>query len=397
MKRIICVFAALAVVLSMTGCQNEETTSSGEKFTSNENVIVNGKHLSEYAVPVGEVSAGYDKHFENCKSKEFINLDWTNTPKLEFPELTECHNIEVTSYYTKPSNKEAIAKFENQCKHIFGEDYDSSKIYFSSSNSYPKIVESGHGMTYDAGARLSDFRAELENNDNIEIYDFAYVNFEKLQYLWGFPNSAPLWLCKGNAIELTGGKYRPPALLPYDLCGKYPTENFINDGTISDKTYKLIDGDYSIGEAISFFTNEYYRSQPYEIPENMSCKVDSVSAIEINGQYIYYLSVSQRWKNIPFDSIGEFSTSGSSSGNRFSYFSQSIITKKNDVDMAYQTYPPAVTEIGDFIDKIIPPDKAADIASENLTQSVKFEVKTAELIYSGTNNRESRISSLYPT
>ncbi|MGN0682814.1 MAG: hypothetical protein ACI4JY_03970 [Oscillospiraceae bacterium] len=399
MKRIFCIFAALAVVLSMTGCQKEETTSSGEKFTSNEEVIVNGKLLSEYAVPVSEVSADYDKHFENCKSKEFINLDWTNTPKLEFPELTECRDIEVALEYPSPSNKEALAKFENQCKQVFGEDYDSSKFFFNTpSKKYPEVIESGNGMTFEnAGSRVSDYREELENNDDIKLGWLTYVNLDKLHYLWGSADCDPVWVCKGHTIALTGIKYRPTGLLPCDLCGKYPTETFINDGTISDKTYRLDDGDYSIGEAIDYLVNDFYPTQPYGIYEGVTCKVNSVSAIQLEDDlYVYYMNFSPAYYGIPFDAIGEFSTTSSNS-DRADFRSQAIISKKNYVDMAHRPAQPNVTEVGDVIDKIIPLDKAAEIASESLTQAVKFEVKTAELIYSGMTNRETYIDHLCPS
>ncbi len=406
MKKILCILGAIAVVLSTTGCQNE-TAVSGEELVSdskeavsdNKQTTVNGKVPSEYTVPISEVKSEYDKHFADCKSKEYINLDWSNTPKLEFPELTECRDIEVNYYYTKPSNKEALAQFENKCKQIFGEDYDSSKFFFSTrSKAFPKVDESGNGMTVEnAGSRVADFREELENNDDIELGWLTYVNLDKLHYLWGSADCNPVWVCKGHTIALTGIKYRPTGLLPCDLCGEYPTENFINDGTISDKTYKLVDGDYSIGEAIDYFKNEFYPTQPYGINEGVSCKINSVSAIRLEDElYVYYLNFSPAYNGIPFDAIGEY-TSSSASADRADYRSQAIISKKNYVDMAHRPAQPAVTEVGDVIDKILPLDKAADIASESLTQAVKFEVKTAELIYSGMNNRETYIDYLCPS
>lgn len=197
---------------------------------------------------------------------------------------------------------------------------------------------------------------------------------------------------------MSGRKYRPMGLLPMDLLGEYPYETFFNDGTANDKTYKLSDGEYSIGEAIDFFINDFYRSQPFGNNEKISCAVRSVSPIKItDDMYYYLLRFTASWNGIPFDTAGEF-TSNNYTKRHYYDRGQAIISKNNDVDMAYGYAQPIVKETGDAIDMIIPFEKAADIASSCLTEAAIFEVRSAELIYSGTEqDEETHTNFLHPT
>lgn len=371
MKRHISIILALFLALGLTACDGRQ---------------------DDGLTPIGEVVDKFDEHFENCKTKEYANLDWTNANKTQVPQFTECYNIEVNEKFEPPSNKEAIAKFESYCKFYFGDDFDSDNIYFTSDSEFPNVVVEGHGMVYDrAGARLNDHRSVVENNDSITIKDYIYLNMEKYQYLWGAPLYYPMWLTKGAAITLSGDRYRPTGLLPIDLLSKYPYETFFNDGTIGDKTYKLYDGDYSIGEAIDYLVNDFYPSQPFDSMKKTSCSVRSVIAIKVKDDMYYYLmSFSPTWNSIPFDSTGEFTSNGGY--DTYQYYSENtmaLIAKKNDVDMAYCYVPGNIKEVGDPISRMLTLEDAADIASESLSGAVKFEVRSAELIYSGPLDREN--------
>lgn len=368
MKRHISIILAILLALSLTACDRQQ---------------------DDGLTPINEVVEKFDDHFENCKTKEYANLDWTNTKKPQVPQFTECYNIEVNENFDAPSNKEAIAKFESYCRFYFGKEFDDNNVYFRSDGGYPDVVVEGNGMTFDnAGARLNDHRSEIENNDSAAISYFVYVDLEKYLFLWGSPDSNPRWVTRGSAISLSGVRYRPMGLMPKDLLSQYPYETFFNDGTLKEKTYKLYDGDYSIGEAIDYFVNEFYPSQPFDDMKGFSCSVSSVSAIKVKDDMYYYLILfAPTWNSIPFDTAGEMS----SNGNPDRYYSrdaQAIMARKNDVDMACYYAPITVKEVGDPINKMLTLEDAADIASETLSGAVKFEVRSAELIYSGPVDSE---------
>ena len=105
---------------------------------------------------------------------------------------------------------------------------------------------------------------------------------------------------------------------------------------------------------------------------------------------------SPTYKNpIPFE-IAE-DKSGSNLPDYYAIYSQALIIKKNDIDAAHSFGPISdIQEAGGEITKIIPFKEAADIVSEGLTQSVKFDVISTDLIYHGSTN-DDNISILKPT
>lgn len=383
MKKLLSIVSTIAILLSLTACSTSKTE-------------INGVTIHKQAVPISEVTGEFDKHFEICKSKEYINLDWTNTQKTQVPTFGECHNVEVSDVFERPSNKDAFAQFESLCQWYFGEDYDNSNVYFSA-DEFPSMPIEGGGITYErGGTRLNDYRDKVENDDSILIYDYIYLDLEKKIYLWGTPVRQAIWVTRGAAITLSGRRYRPTGLLPADLLTEYPYETFFNDGTLSEKTYRLSDGDYSIGEAIDYFVNDYYLSQPFD-NEGVSCAVRTVSAIKVKDDLFFYLlKFAPSWNSIPFDTRGEFVSSSYVPYQYYNFNCQAIIVKKNDVDMAYNYVPPTINEVGEPIDRMLTLDKAADIASESLSSAVKFEVRSAELIYTGPEDKETHIGSLHP-
>ena len=401
------VIAFVSVLLSMSlfcGCDSEKI-SSGDSFggskTENNNIggepNVSGVKASEFAVPTGIVTGDFDKHFESCKSKEYVNLDWTSAQKTQPPGFTECYNIEVNKQFESLSNKEAITQIQNYCKLYFKDNYNSDNIFFTSDRDFPYAILEGNGMTFgNAGARLNEYKSVVENDDSVNIIGFFYVDLERNSYLWKPYVRGPIWLTRGLAIELTGNIFRPTGLLPSDLLNEYPYEVFLNDGSLGEETYKLSDGEYSIRDAVNYFTDDYFPSQPFDNIGDFSCEVKSVYAIEAaEDMFFYLLKFTPTWNSIPFDTRGEF-IAYNSKGRYFAFDSQALIVKKNDVDMAYDFSPPEIKNIGAPIDKMLTLEKAADIASESLSKAVVFEVRFAELIYSGIENTESGISYLSP-
>lgn len=380
-KSLSIVTATITLISLLSGCDKDE-------------IRADGKTISRYAVSVEQATANYEDDLQKCKSKKYDNLDWTNVCELQMPVLTECYDIQATAYYSKPSNKEAISAFVAQCEQHFGAEYKSDKIYFRANRDYAQSTETGNGMTYNAGVKLADFRAELENDDSILIYDFCYIDLENLNYLWGFTDSNPLWLCKGEAIRFLDYKYRPTSLLPSDLTDDYSYETFANNSDNLNKKYNLANGEYSFAEAVSFIENEFY---PSDI-DNLSCKVTTITPIQIKDDvYFYNMSFVPTWNNIPFDSNGEFEASDSNSANFFRYNAQALIVNKNEVDIAHRFSPLDIENFGEPIDRMLTLEKAADFASESLTKGVMFEVRSAELVYSGAKDNETNIASLCPT
>ncbi len=407
MKKILCIISTMAVMLSLAACDNSTHNSSAAE-SGNSTAINSGEQSGgtavnpktkthEAVVPVNVAADSFDNDFQKCKSKDYINLDWTNAKKTQTLSFTECHDIEVNfNAENKQSNRDVILNFEKYCKFFFGEEYDSKYIGCSAPDSnFKKTTLKRNGEDYFEHILINDHRQEFEADDTLDLGWITYLDPERNYYLWGSPETNPHWMDKGLAIEMTGKNFRPMGLIPSDLLREYPYETFYNDGTLDDKVYRLYDGEYSMRDAIDYFVNEFYPSLPYNNADDLSCAVKSVSAVKItNDMYLYFFDISQTFNSIMFEYRGENSSSSPSS--RFTLMGGAIMAKKNDIDKFY-IFTPYVKEVGDPITEMLSLETAADIASENLSDIVKFEVLSAELIYSGDRNSESDIQYLKPT
>lgn len=139
MKRILCIISTMALMLSLTACDNSSAVESGNSTLLNSGGQGSGTAVNpetkthEAVVPVNVVADSFDKDFQNCKSKDYINLDWTNAEKTQTLSFTECHDIEVNfNAENKQSNRDVILNFEKYCRFFFGEEYDSGECSYVS-------------------------------------------------------------------------------------------------------------------------------------------------------------------------------------------------------------------------------------------------------------------------
>lgn len=112
MKKKILLFTFVSL-LFLTACNNQNTDIEKKSDTA-ENVSVN--FLSDY---------------ENCRNKNYVNLDFSNC-SARLPELNTCSSLNVTVANSSgvPHN-ENLENFKKYCEFFFGE-YNSSNALFSS-------------------------------------------------------------------------------------------------------------------------------------------------------------------------------------------------------------------------------------------------------------------------
>lgn len=74
------------------------------------------------------------------------------------------------------------------------------------------------------------------------------------------------------------------------------------------ETYSLAGEQVSVGEAVSFFEEEYLDTLPYEIEKNYAVSVSKIDVIQLaNKDYAYSLTFAPAWKSIPYDGgTGEY-------------------------------------------------------------------------------------------
>lgn len=121
MKKKILLFTFVSL-LFLTACNNQNTDIEKKSDTA-ENVS------SDTAE---NVSVDFLSEYENCRNKNYVNLDFSNC-SARLPELNTCSSLNVTIAHGSGANNEKLENFKKYSEFFFGE-YNSSNALFSSSS-----------------------------------------------------------------------------------------------------------------------------------------------------------------------------------------------------------------------------------------------------------------------
>ena len=332
--------------------------------------------------------------YENCRNKNYVNLDFSNC-SARLPELNTCSNLNVTIAHGRGANNENLENFKKYCEFFFDE-YNSSNALFSSSSEnivYNQNEDDGKHVWY---PKIDNYLKQIQNG-NIDINSFLYRDTDNNKYLWWLSSEAsPHWMNKGEAYSLIKtDDTKVSSWIPSDMNNK--VASYFNDGTHNDETYRILDGNVSIGEAVTYFEKDYLSSLPYDFDSNFSINVSTIDVYNIQDDiYCYVFQFSTAWNNIPFDRIGEvFSYQDPSL--QYTVSGEALMIKKNDIDAIVDLSFPDISEIEKPIENICTLENAVDIMSNTLTKGVKFELQTIEFIYKGNYSDDYTTAHLEPS
>lgn len=343
------------------------------------------KGITEFKTETIEnVTNDFSTDFEKCKSKEYANLDFTDC-SARLPQIKDCYNLELTvQFQPMPTGEIMYQDFEAYCNYFFNE-YNSQNALFSSSSDsieYNKDEDDGKHAWYPK----ADHYLDQINNGIMEIDSFFYRDVAGEKYLWwnnstGFPH----WVNKGKAYNMVKtDNTKISSWIPSDM--ERNTARYYNDGQYDDIKIKLSNGDYSVGEAVDYFENEYLGSLPFTYDEKYTLNVSNIDVYnikdDVNG---YVFNFSSAWNSIPFDSREEF-FSYEDMSYQYTILGQALMIEKDDIDTVVNLNMPDVKEVGEPIENICSLETAVDILSDKLTHGVKFDLLTIEFIYKGDYN-----------
>ena len=428
----------LSLILLLTACGGTSTSStdisegvsggdtpigvisSGSESTDSSpgNEVI---EYSEDAVDIKTATENYKADFEACKTAGYPNLNFENTMRFPVAVIEKCRDLEVTPLDEQKqeigalmTEKEKVEKLKEYCEFFFGEyneEYSGFTSWDGKIDSRESINVDGAGYT--VSERISDYMEEIEN-EAFHIDWFLYVEPYKRNYLWYTPATMkyPYDLNKGEAATILQGSGK--GVLPFshgasEFAWEERVARYFNDGTNNDVTYRLADGDCSIGEAIEYFTKDFWEALPFDPEDKQPYLVRYIDVFPMTDDtYAYFIRFSPTvGAPIPFERSIYMSGIGIGIGggeyadtmpNEFSLSSQALMIKKNDIDMANSFDPLYGThETGGEITKIVPLKKAVDTVSEKLTQGVTFDVVEVDLVYHGNNVPSDTATVLKPT
>lgn len=410
MKKIIAIFLTI-ILLGCTGCSKNENSSdtSGEVFSEAGSDITASSNKSNSPIGgesnvtgggnVKEVTENYDADFESCLNTEFVNLDWTNAGKCPVEPVSEVYNIkcEDTLAVDEIPIADMLDKFKEYCNFYLGEYRDEFAFFMpefdKDDKEFPLLPSiEVDGVSYRNYYIISEHREKIVTNE-VKVNYFVYRNIEQNKYLW-WCYYYPHWINKGSALTAIGDKTNKcSSWIPSDM-GE-PVARYYNDEKNYDVKYKLADDEVSIGDAIKYFTEKYPDTLPFDNKPEYSVKYVDVYKINENT-YGYLLNAALKHNFLSFEILGEMQTD-SSTPYFYATDGQAFMVKKDDIDVIHDCDPKFMMENdGDPILNILSLKEAIDIVSEKMTQNVKFNVLSTDLVYHGTRDEEN-IARLKPT
>lgn len=369
----------LLIPLMLTGCNNSDKTDPQAKNEAVTNVLENA--ISD---------------FEKCKEKGYENLELSEC-SVSVPKLDAIYNvnIEFDGSFKFENNTSELENYEKYCNFFFNR-YDISSALFSAD----EITDIETDDMYVYYPKVENYTEEIKNG-SLSINFFMYRDIENSDYLsYHAGEKFPHQMNKGEAFDITKSEFsKVSSWLPSDMeSTTKKVASYANDGKHDDESYMLFDGEVTIGEAVSFFENEYLSTLPCEFDSNYSLSVSRIDVYEIKeGTYGYVFKCSTAWNGIALNRGDERVSYSPNATNQYEQISEALMIRKNDVESFMNIIFPDIINEKNPIKNMVSLEKALDITSETMTKQVKFEVSQIELIYQGSYSEDYSSAHLEPT
>ena len=391
MKRLITILILSAMLTGCaTGTGSNVSVESGENNSSEISSLISEEELSsegntdsiyaDCAKDIESVCNNAEKEFEEAKNKGYDNIDFLAS-SFRAPSFQQCYKLCLDAKFIPLhlTNKEAYDKFIELCNEYLGECEEES-IHLTSFNKNLAPIE------FERPIKATEHKELVESSEK-DIYIFQYINNENNKYMWwNTKHVAPNWIVDGEIFgtgietEKKANCLFPSSLLPEDKVIKH--YNGKDDGEV----YNLPNGKTTIKEAVDYLENEYSKIHLKESSDYYSLYVWETTVGDIDDEkqfFSFYTTLS--YKGIPIEphlsGLTIYGGTISASDKHFN-MGQTLMLGKDNVDViASQTIYP-ITNNTTELTKLIPFEKAMDIASEKLSEGTVFSLREADLIYS---------------
>lgn len=405
MKKLITI---LAFSLLLTGCGQSD--NSKDDSDASDGGINSAITPGEKGVPINAAVDGMSAALNQLKNNAHKNIDWSNAA-IGYPlrEISECYAVRLISGYEAHPDKvmtakEQLAQFESYCKSYFGE-YNSEFACFDTAkrelSDEAYTIDGIEDEVFTDFPKIDEYKDKILNGE-IEPVWYIYVDHQRQMYLWWSAETMiyPHWYNKGEALRLLDKYYKASSAIPTDI-GE-PVAVFPNDGSHNNESYRLLDGDVTVGEALDWFTNEYAKT--LEVIADEDIQKPAVRQIEVyqitEDTYAYVFLFTPTVNGIPFDCAGERTyrtLAGETRYNSVSRSGQALMIKSGEIDWAIGIAPEMYVAEGEPITEIISLSQAADIMSESVSENVLYKAKTTELVMTADKSAENPDPLLMPT
>ncbi len=383
MKKKFCFLLEGLLGVCLIGCaaagSSASETGSEVPFLTTESSVAGTEQISPVdTIPLSELKA--DKALVEAAAADIPNWTVAEDLVISVPEGLESLSDFTLKYASRQSNKDFYEDFVAAFEYLFpdhtlGEEY----LRYYGENSRP--VMSAEGELLEDLHLVRDYYDEIMADEEDVLYFFYNENGELFAEFTSPIGNDLSNFNKGEAAKRTGRTFR---LLEVFDAGNY-FETLGEYSPDSEDSFKLLDGEMSIKDAVRLF-EEYIANIPGGEDAKMKLKVINVSVLDLlNGCYGYRFETTASYNGILFDYF-PLGVSYQDSGMRKFISGDGVMVKTDDVDSVYGIYRMMETKDEEAYTEIIPIDTAIDLVYNSLTSNVEFTLKRVEVVYSVEEN-----------
>lgn len=318
-------------------------------------------------VSLDKVREGIPSVLEDIKNGEYSNLaiEDINVSITNSDEIYSIKRGYKDNYFD--DREKFVKEVPNIIKYLFQDDnldIDITKIRDSNTNrNYESILE-------DPGEENPMLPLVMEYKDE-ERGCFFIASFSLF------------WIDKGNLKKLYGNGSEDFLSFVSDNFETVKTYSLNSNIDFNNEKYNLIDGEYSIQQAVDYVENYYNNEFKYSFNNEVCLEVYEVDVLKLDDNtYAYNMLYRNKYNGIPFDAIRSGACSNDVVNRGFSSGS-CIVANKDNIEFRTGVYSNEIeTKEGEVINKIIPLDNIIKKVSNELTDETLFTIKSIDLIYS---------------
>lgn len=346
-----------------------------------------------------EIYNNISTNLDEIKKKEYENLKFNNFD-INFPNIEEIHNIRITPF-EPVSRKEFLDEFVEIAKGLSpNHQYDEDNLFIISDQLGFKDItyedpDTGEERGWNLYPKFSDYKQDfMKNNinDALLMYecDTYGVNKNDVYALLNIPVTGQCRINKGKAARMvdSGGHlagWQP--MYVFELEAAYLTSE------LKDESYKLLDKEISIKDAVAFAEDFFMNKLPYETNPDIGIDIPEVHVYKVKDDVFGYCFLLRRkYGGIPFEYIMPGRARSEMSDKKEYEFDmrESFMVESDDMDFWVGSEKcQNIEHIGEPIKKILGLEAIIDIVSNKLSAGVMFNIDSVELVYSRVDEEDS--------
>ena len=331
----------------------------------------NNKTNNQETISLDEVRLGINSAVKDIKDGKYSNLSIGDI-NVKITESNSLKQLQLSTEYNYFTDSEKyIEEVPNIIKFLLQDDNINNDYIFdpNSGDKYNDLVEK---------CKNKDFENPMINYDDGE----KYVSFG--------PTMNYIWMVKDNLKKKYGQNSEEFSTLVssnFDIVKTYLVNENID---LKKEIYKLVDGEYSVQDAIEFVENYYNNEFKYNNNKDFTIDVYKVNVLSLDeSTYAYQFLVRREYKGIPFDTL-ENGASHDDFGKRIFDMGECLVAYKDSIESIVGVYPnDLINKEDNKVDKIISLSDAISNISEELTNETVFDIESIELLYVESTLKET--------